>query len=122
MTQIKVPRRPAVNTVQVVEIHINVDQEIIQITEDKLRLILKDHLSSISQSGGWVSPCSVLLSIIATFCTAKFDTFLGLGPEFWRSLFSLVGISSLIWLFVAWRKGQEVLTLDEFIKKVKNKS
>jgi hypothetical protein len=122
VTQIKPPRRPSSNTIQIVDIHINVDQEIIQITEDKLRLILKDHLDSVSQSGGWVSPLSLLLSIIATFCTAKFDTFLGLGPEFWRSLFSLAGLASLVWLLVAWRKSYKALTIDELIKKIKNKS
>lgn len=121
MTQIKPPRRPGYNGVQVVDVHVNVDQEVIQITEDKLRLILKDHLDSIVQSGGWVAPFSVLVSIVATFCTAKFDTFIGLGPEFWRSTFSLIGIASLAWLIKVLRKDRKVLTLDEFINKVKNK-
>jgi hypothetical protein len=122
MTQIKPPRRNGFNGVQVVDVHVNVDQEIIQITEDKLRLILKDHLDSISQSGGWVAPFSVLVSVVTTFCTAKFDTFIGLGPEFWRSFFTLIGIASLVWLFVAYRKGQKALSLNEFVNKVKNKS
>lgn len=122
MAQIKPPRRPGFNGVHVVDVHVNVDQEIIQITEDKLRLILKDHLETITQSTSWVAPLGVMISIITTFCTAKFDTFIGLGPEFWKSLFTLAGIASLAWLFVAWRNGQNVMTLDAFISKVKNKS
>jgi hypothetical protein len=122
MTQIKPPRRSGFKGVQVVDVHVNVDQEIIQITEDKLRLILKDHLDSLIQSGGWVAPFGVIVSIVTTFCTAKFDTFIGLGPEFWRSMFVLVGIGSVAWLIVALHKRANALTLDEFINKVKNKS
>ena len=122
MTQIKPPRRTGFNGVQVVDVHVNVDQEVIQITEDKLRLILKDHLASISQSGGWIAPFSILVSIIATFCTAKFDSFIGLGSEFWKSFFALVGIASLVWLGVTIKRGRGVMTLDQFINKVKNKS
>lgn len=122
MTQIKPPRRSGFNGIQVVDVHVNVDQEIIQITEDKLRLILKDHLDSLTQAGGWVAPFSVLISIVTTFCTAKFDTFIGLGPEFWRAAFILVGIVSTAWLLIALNKRSKALTHDEFINKVKNKS
>jgi hypothetical protein len=121
MTQFKTPRRPGFKGVQVVDVHVNVDQEIIQITEDKLRLILKDYLDSLTQSGGWVAPFSILVSIATTFCTAKFETFFGLGPEFWRATFFLVGTSSVVWLIVALLKSSETLTPDEFINKVKNK-
>jgi hypothetical protein len=122
MTQIKTTRRTGFSGVQVVDVHVNVDQEIIQITEDKLRLILKDHLDSVTQSGGWVAPFSVLVSIVTTFCTAKFETFVSLGPEFWRSMFVLVGIASVVWLIAALRNSSKALSLDEFINKVKNKS
>lgn len=122
MTQIKLPRRPGFKGVQVVEVHVNVDQEVIQITEDKLRLILKDYLDSLIQAGGWVAPFSVLVSIATTFCTAKFDTFIGLGPEFWRATFVLVGIASTVWLLIALSRSSKALTHDEFINKVKNKS
>lgn len=122
MTQIKPPRRSGFNGVQVIDVHVNVDQEIIQITEDKLRLILKDYLDSLTQAGGWVAPFSVLVSIVTTFCTAKFDTFIGLGPEFWRSTFVLVSIASTAWLVIALSKSSKALTHDEFINKVKNKS
>lgn len=122
MTQIKPTRRSGFNGVQIVEVHVNVDQEIIQITEDKLRLILKDHLHLLTLKGGWVAPFSVLVSIVTTFCTAKFDTFIGLGPDFWKALFTLVGVASIVWLLVAMNSGRKVLTLDELINKVKNKS
>lgn len=121
MTQIKSQRGPKFNGVEVVDIHVNVDQEIIQITEDKLRLILKDYLDSLTLSGGWVAPFSLLISIITTFCTAKFDSFVGLGPDFWKSTFSLVGLISFVWLIIAMLKSRKTLTLDEFINKVKNK-
>lgn len=122
MTQIKPSRRAGFNGVQIVDVHVNVDQEIIQITEDKLRLILKDHLDSVALKGSWVAPFSVLVSVVTTFCTAKFDSFIGLGPEFWKSSFTLVGIASAVWLYVAFRRGQKVMTIDEFVNRVKNKS
>lgn len=122
MTQIKPTRRGGFNGVQIVDVHVNVDQEIIQITEDKLRLILKDHLHSLTHKGGWIAPFGLLVSIVTTFCTAKFDTFIGLGSDFWRALFTLVAVVSVFWLVVAIKRGREVLTLDELINKVKNKS
>jgi len=113
---------PKKRTVQVTDIHTNLDQEIIQITDDKLKLILKDYLSSIYRAGDWVAPISVFISIIATFCTAKFDTFIGLTPSFWQAFFAIIGIVSLALAGIAFLRKDKVLTLDELINKIKNKS
>jgi hypothetical protein len=113
--------RPTKRTIQVTDVHTNVDQEIIQITDDKLKLILKDYITTISRAGDWVAPISVFISIIATFCTAKFDTFIGLEPGFWKAFFAIVGIVSLIWGCVALWRRDKIMTLDELINKVKNK-
>lgn len=121
MTQITPPRRSGFNGVKVVDVHVNVDQELIQITEDKLRLILKDHLESTTQSGGWIAPFGIIVSIITTFCTAKFDNFLGLNPDFWKALFVFVGIASLVWLIIAINKQSKAMSFNDFIDRVKNK-
>lgn len=117
----KKPQHVRYNKVQVVDVHVNVDQEVIQITEDKLRLILKDYLTCISQSGGWLTPFGILLSIIMTFCTAKFDSFMGLGSEFWKSFFSILGLASLTWLIYCLKNRNNALSIDQFVDKIKNK-
>lgn len=115
-------RRLGVVGVQIIESHVNVDQELIQITEDKLRLILKDHLASVALKGDWIAPVGVFVSVLTTFCTAKFDSFIGLGPDFWKALFALVGLFSVGWFCITLSKRRKVMTLDAFINKVKNKS
>lgn len=54
-------------------VHSNLDQEIIQITEDRLRLVLKDHLELVEEKKAWHAPLGVLIAIVAAVCNSRFS-------------------------------------------------
>ena len=111
-----------VTDVPVIEVHRNTDQEIITITEDKLRLIVQNKISSMEQRNNWITPFTVLLTLILTFCTAKFETFLGQNPEFWKSMYALITLGMIIWLFICFLKRKNAITIDDLINNIKNKN
>ena len=74
-------------------VHSNLDQEIIQITEDRLRLVMKDHLEEIEDKRAWHTPLGVLIAIIAAFVTADFrDAYF--KAETWQAVFLITGVLS----------------------------
>jgi hypothetical protein len=82
-------------------IHKNVNQEIILTTSDKLKLVLIETKASLTAKRDWVTPFGLMVSFIATLCTAEFKTAFGLNAEFWHAFFLLLVIASFIWLVVA---------------------
>lgn len=107
--------------IEVTEFHENLSQEVITITEDKLRLIVSDYVCSISRFGGWLTPASLIVSFVMTFCTATFEVFFGMSPDFWRAFFALLTVFSVIWLIRELWLMRISMTQDEFIELVKRK-
>lgn len=105
---------------RVIEVHDNMDQNVIQITEDRLKLILKDHLDDVEKKSEWQTPFAIVISIITTFCTAKFDTFAGVNADTWRSFFILSCVASIIWLLVSIISRKKKISLDQLVNKIKN--
>lgn len=114
--------RVHVTDVPIIEVHRNTDQEIITITEDKLRLIVQNKIFSMEQRNNWITPFTVLLTLILTFCTAKFEPFLGQNPEFWKSMYALITIVMAIWLIICLKKRKNAITIDDLINNIKNKN
>ena len=56
-------------SVPVTDIYSNVDQVVIHITEDRLRLILGDYESRIGERRAWLAPLGVFVTILATLTT-----------------------------------------------------
>ncbi|WLE97247.1 MAG: hypothetical protein QTN59_00120 [Candidatus Electrothrix communis] len=108
------------NTLTVTQVHSNVDQEVIEITEDKLSLILKDYVQDISSRKEWVSPFSVLLTIAILQCTANFKDRFGIPADTWNALFIFTGMASLIWLIIVLVKMKKAVSIDELLKTIKN--
>ena len=110
-------------SVSVVQIHRNVDQEVIQITEDKLENILIKHVKNLGLGESWISPISIIITVIITMSTATFNVAFGIEGAVWQALFVLVGGLSAIWLFrnvlLIYRKRKE-LSISFLIGKIKN--
>lgn len=66
----------------------NTDTHLINITEDKLRLIIISHHQKILKSRNWMAPLGVLISLVATLLTADFKDFLFVDGTSWRYIFS----------------------------------
>ena len=81
----------------VTRVHVNVSQELIQVTEDKLTLILERHSLSLARRGAWIPPLTLLLPILTTLITAKFEDII-LPSATWSSVFVVAAALSVIWL------------------------
>jgi hypothetical protein len=92
--------------VQQTKLHVNLSQEAIVITEDKVRLCLIAHLRGLEAKRDWIAPTGVLLTIIGTFATTTFHD-AGLSAAAWQAIYIISGIMTLGWLgralLVAWK-------------------
>ncbi len=102
-------------------VHSNLDQEIIQITEDRLRLVLKDHLELFEEKKAWHAPLGVLIAIVAAFVTADFrDAYFKAAT--WQAVFLITGILSLVWLISAIYRAATSPSIDDIVSKIKTRS
>ena len=107
--------------VNIENIHINTAQNIIVTTEDKLRLHWLDHLSVIERKKEWITPLSILITIIAVLITADFKNFL-LKPDTWKSVFIISGFVSFVWLANSLKFALRKYSIENFIELLKNES
>lgn len=103
-------------------IHKNVGQEIIITTADKIKLVLINTKEILNAQRDWWTPFGLLISFITTLCTADFKDTFGLTKEFWKAVFVLLTLGSIIWLSISlnklyknWKKDN----LDNIIEKLK---
>jgi hypothetical protein len=107
-------------SVQISQVHRNTNQEVIQITDDKLRLILKDHLHKMERRKDWIAPLGVLIAVISVFVSASFKDALGLPAATWSAIFVIFGLASLIWLVRCLAAVRRSPTLDDVVNAIKN--
>jgi hypothetical protein len=103
------------------EVHSNLDQEVIQITEDKLRLVLNEHLGHVSERQGWIAPLGLLVAVITTLVTSTFRD-IGLKAPTWEAIFWIVGVASFGWLIRAVIRAFQAPSVDDVVERVKNRS
>jgi len=110
-------------TLDVKQVHSNLEQELIQITEDKLENILLKYVKNLNIKGSWVSPASIFITVVIAKTTANFTDSLGLSAAVWDAIFILVGIGSLIWLgknILSIVKNSGTSSISYIICKIKN--
>lgn len=107
--------RTTARTVDVGSIHSNVTPEILEITIDKLKIVLLENEHALSSSNEWHAPLGMILAIALVFCTAEFRSFLGVGAETWLAVFIFFGALSAGWLIKALVKRVRRMTIDELI-------
>jgi len=110
-------------TVNIKEVHSNTEQQLIQITEDKLENIFLKQVKNLNIKNSWVSPASILVAVGLTKTTATFNKALGLSAAVWEALFILVGIGCSCWLirnlfliYKSWDKS----SIPNLIASIKN--
>jgi hypothetical protein len=122
MANLNPPRRNKFNSVIVDEVHSNVSQEIIEITADKLTIILTKHIQCLEKSKEWQLPLSLVLTILLVFTTTNFKDSLGVPSATWSAVFMIACGLSVIWLIkTLWQKSQ-AMTIDDILKSVKNQT
>ncbi len=103
------------------QIHKNLQQEVVVTTVDKLRICLMQHRDCLSAKGEWVAPASLLLSFATTLVAADFKKFI-LGAQTWQALYIFLSVGSAIWLLRAISrafKNRATATLDNLVSEIK---
>ena len=85
------------NLIKVYKLHLNLSQEVIITTEDKIKLCLSEHLKRMEKRKGWIAPLGILLAIIVTLVTSSFED-VGLNSATWKAVFIITGLISFGWL------------------------
>jgi hypothetical protein len=80
-----------------VTVHMNVGQEVVVTTVDKVRLCLIDHREAMLVRREWVTPLALGITMVATLVAATFHDYI-VEAAFWRGLFVLGAGSCALWL------------------------
>lgn len=99
-------------------VHSNLDQAVIQITEDRLHLVLKDHLALAEERKAWIGPLGILIAIVTAFVTADFRDFYLKAPV-WQAIFLISGVLSFAWLARSIYQATKAPSLESIIEKIK---
>lgn len=102
------------------QVHNNTDQELIQITDDKLRLILKDHLSRVEKGKEWLAPSGIMVSVIGVFVSAEFKDAFGLKAATWQAIFIIFALFSTCWLIKCLISLAKSPSLEDVVNSIKN--
>lgn len=108
-----------IQSVPISAIHSNTELTIIQVTEDKLRLALNEHLDVVERKTSWQTPVSLVVAIALTLLTADFHD-AGLEKSVWKALFIFCLIASIAWSVWAARQARVSITVDDLIRRIKN--
>src|SRR5271169_2942357 len=78
----------------------NVTQQIIVTTADKAHLCLIQALHRMERRNAWIAPAGILATLIVVFPTTTFQDFIGLSKEYWKAIFSVATVGTMIWLVI----------------------
>ncbi len=103
-------------------IHSNLDQNIIKISEDRLRLYLAEYFKRIEQGKDWLGYLGIIVTIIITFQTAVFKEFLNLSSATWQAIYIGTLIVCCGFFVKCLYQRLTSLTIDELLEKIKNRT
>jgi hypothetical protein len=101
-------------------IHSNTELTLIQITEDKLRLVLLEHLAKVEAKRRWLVPLGILLTLVPMFLTSDFKDFVGIEKATWKAFFMLATVGTAMWLLLSVRSALQSATTDQLVERIKN--
>lgn len=113
------PGNLADEIVQNTKLHLNLGQDAIVITEDKVRLCLMEHLKRMEARRTWIAPVSVLVTIIAVFVTTEFKDDFVFKAATWEAIFFLLGVMNFGWLVVAVWRAWKAPNVEDIVKMMK---
>lgn len=100
--------------IQDTELSMNLGQNIITTTEDKVRLAVMTHLQRLEKRRLWIAPAGIAITILAAFVTADFREW-WLPAATWRAFFLFCGLASAGWLIIAVIQALRSPSVDDFV-------
>ena len=86
------------NLMQFSQVHINLTQDVIITTEDRLRGLLRDYEDCLSVKDRWWTPASVLITLVFVLSTSNFHDALGIPQATWQAICIICTVLCVIWL------------------------
>lgn len=106
-------------TVEVSDVHSNLNQEVIKITTDKLKLILKDYLWQLEKKREWIAPLGIFITIVVVLSTTKFqDAYF--SSDTWEAIFIISTFLSGGWLFKSLWTAFRSPSVDDVVDRIKS--
>lgn len=105
--------------VRVGGVHPNLEQEVILVTEDKVRLCLNRNFERAAKSKQWIAILGMIASLVLTLTTENFQTFLWLSGGEWRGVVILGLLLSLLWFVISVKWAFGVPTIESIVAELK---
>jgi len=103
-------------------VHVNLGQQMIILTEDRLRLDLNELSDSTKHRREWHAPAGMLITEIAAFVTSSFHDTIGVSGQQWEALFLALIVVTMFWLLAALVRGRRASSAESLIEKLKTGS
>lgn len=96
------------------DIHLNIDQQYIITTEDKIKIALSKLVDRLEKKGRWKTPLAILITIITALLSATFNAFL-FSAIIWRTIFVLGAMLSFCWIIYTLWKSRRQIGIEDVI-------
>jgi hypothetical protein len=103
-------------------VHLNLGQDVIVTTEDKMRLCLRDHLAILEKRKAWIAPLGIFATLVVIFPTTTFKDFCYLTADTWKALFIFAGVFAFLWTGLALYRARQSSSIDNVIQNLKAKA
>jgi len=104
--------------VEVDQLYLNVSQQLIVTTEDKVELCLNKHYKNAEKKREWLTPFSLFVAIALVFATSDFKLFI-LSAATWEAIFIILAASSLCWFLFSIKSAFRNIEIDLIIDELK---
>jgi hypothetical protein len=94
---------------------VNLQQQVLITTEDKIRLCLGANLAKMERRKDWIAPLGVVVAIVATLVSADFKSSLSLEGGTWKAIFIVALVLAVGWLVRCLRMAGASPSLDKII-------
>lgn len=109
-----------------ITVYTNLDHDIVVTTSDKIKLVLIETKDVLISLKSWMTPFSVLLTLIVTLLTTDFkQEKFGINAAVWKSTFILSSLICLFWLIysiIKAEKNKNKGDVEEIIQRLKLKN
>ena len=105
-------------TVEVTNVHSNLSQEIIKITTDKLKLVLKDYLHLMERKKEWMTPLGIVITLVVVLTTTTFKEAY-FSADTWKAIFVITLILSSVWLLKSLWYAFKSPSVEEIVERIK---
>jgi hypothetical protein len=112
---------------QLTNVNVNVAQELILTTEDKVRLYLNEHVRLIEQRKAWHTPAGIVLTLVLSFVGTSFhDSRISeswvISKDTWQAFFMFLTLASVVWLGHALRQRPKCFSIEQIVQLMKKSS